>query len=206
MKKSDKHSPEAIFLHIFLLSFIFSLMTSYFPHTSHIFFSYFLHIFSDFFQSHEGYSQFISQAKKQRSYFISSPHTSLRSVLRQQAVFEGGSSLEYFQVPEPRKKLWIFRSPRADTEETVRRMTPRFTWCLSNRLYVKGEERSEFFKVPEPMYRRWIRNFRSPNTYSRNWQVSCLFSGVPLNLGIANPSPSQSEDELEIFPSPTAHI
>ena len=40
------------------------------------------------------------------------PCTTLRSVLRLKAVFEGGGSLEFFQVPELRRKLGIFSSPR----------------------------------------------------------------------------------------------
>ena len=53
------------------------------------------------------------------------PRISLRSVLHQQVVFERGEVSEFFQVPEPRRKLGIFPNPRAYMEETVTRVKPR---------------------------------------------------------------------------------
>ena len=76
---------------------------------------------------------------------MSSPRTSLRLW----PVFEKAGEPGIFSVPEPRRKLGIFPSPKTRMVETVRTVTPRLACFTANRLYLKEEERTEFSQVPE---------------------------------------------------------
>jgi len=86
--------------------------------------------------------------------------TSLRSVLRLQAVFEGGEeaeiflnsrayikgeSSEFYQVPEPKGKLGIFPNPKT---------------------YMR-DERSEYFQVPELIRRRQLEEWHHAPCFTR---------------------------------------
>ena len=56
---------------------------------------------------------------------MSSPRTTLRSVLRLRPMIEGAGKPQIFSVPEPRWKFEVSPSPTASMEETVRRATPQ---------------------------------------------------------------------------------
>ena len=75
---------------------------------------------------------------------MSSPRTSLYSVLRLRPVLEGAGELGISSVPESRGKLGIFPSPRAYMEETgcIRR-SRKLGIFPSPRAYIGGQ-RSEF--------------------------------------------------------------
>ena len=95
---------------------------------------------------------------------MSSPCTSLRSLLRLRPVCQGAGEPGIFQVSEPGRKFEMFPTPTAYmeeealnsstyVEETVRRVTPRVSLrsVLRQQAVFEGGGSLKFFKVSGPI-------------------------------------------------------
>ena len=153
--------------------------------------------------------------ESRRTNSVSEPRGKLGIFLSSRAYIEEGKNSKFFQVPEPTGKLRMILRLRTYMQENdtshLASLGPSST----------GGGRSEFSQVPEPIWRGRNRNFSKCQNLRESLELTCfcLFSGVPLNLEIANQPPpllpeirgwartfSKSHDPYTYMESPYFHI
>ena len=97
------------------------------------------------------------------------PRTSLRSVLRQQPVFEGGGSFEFFQVPRP---IWWRKDKNFSKSQSL--YTERNNSVILTKKYSQMEpleEKIVFTTISLRVWKRKDRNFSKSQGLYREGEI-----------------------------------